>query len=203
LKTTPSKQTGNSDEGPFRLSVHSNWPIRTSQLWPPLWKKQGLEGPKVSLKSKLAKAARAKAEKLAAKAGEAAAKAKAKAKSAAMKHTDWVDEDKYNAEMEKKANTAKLAKQMEEDKPDAQEEQLRVAKTMKSQWREKSQPDGTKYWYNKTTSVSTFDKPEGFLNKKDIRLLEIAVDQERTRKRVERGARRGSGDKGGDSSEDD
>lgn len=185
------------------MTVHSNWPIKTSQLWPPLWKKQGLDGPKETLKAKLAKAAKAKAERLAAKAGEAAAKAKAKAKATAMQHTNWIDEEKHKAELEKKAEAARLSKQLEEDKPDPQEEQLRIAKTLKAQWREKSQPDGTKYWYNKTTSVSTFDKPEGFLNKREIRMLEIAVDQERTRKRVERGARRGSGGKGGNSSSDE
>ena len=173
------------------------------QLWPPLWKKQGLDGPKETLKSKLAKAAKAKAEAMAAKASEAAAKAKAKAKAAAMKHTDWIDEDKHKAELEKKYEAEKLAKQLAEDAPDEQEETLRIAKQMKTKWREKSQPDGTKYWYNKETSVSTYDKPEGFLNKKEIRMLEIAVDQERTRRRVERGARRGYGNKDNSSSDED
>lgn len=182
--------------------MHSNWPIKTSQLWPPLWKKQGLEAPKESLKSKLAKAAKAKAEKLAAKAAEASAMAKNKAKAVAMKHTDWIDEEKHNDELKKKADAAKLAKQMEDDKPDPQEEKLRIAKQLKAEWREKSQPDGKKYWYNKKTSVSSFDKPEGFLNKKEIRMLEIAVDQERTRRRVEQGARRGGGGAGSSSDDD-
>ena len=66
---------------------------------------------------------------------------------------------------------------------------------MKKQWREKSGPDGTSYWYNKVTSVSTYDQPEGFMKKKDIKMLEIQVDQERTRKRVEQMSRRGAGNK--------
>ena len=79
---------------------------------------------------------------------------------------------------------------------------------MKAQWREKTGPDGTPYWYNKVTSVSTYDKPEGFMQKRDIKMLEIQVDQERTRKRVERMSRRGAAGgsnkaAGNESSDDD
>ena len=181
------------DEGPFTLTIHSNWPVKTAQLWPPAWKKAGLEGPKQTIKQQMIDAAKKKAEKVAAGAAAAAAKAKAKAKAAAVKHTDWVDEKAQEDEQERERQKAELAKMKADAAPDPLEEQLKTAKKLKMVWREKTDPQGNKYWYNKQTSVSTFDKPEGFMNKKEIRALEIQVDTERTRKRVERGARRGAG----------
>ena len=184
------------DEGPFRLTIRSNWPCSHSQLWPPEWKKQGLEGPKQSMKQKLVAGAKAKAEAIAQKAKEKSKELKAKAKASIMKNTDWVDAEgekkKEEAEIEKK----KLAKELEDGKEDPNETKLKKAKKMKSEWREKNSADG-QYWYNKVTSVSTYEKPEGFLNKKEIRMLEMQVDQERTRRRVERSSRRGNGGNAG------
>ena len=47
--------------------------------------------------------------------------------------------------------------------------------------------------YSRSRSRST--GREGFMKKKDIKMLEIQVDQERTRKRVEQMSRRGAGNK--------
>ena len=196
------------DEGPFRLQIHSNWPVGHSQLWPPAWKKQGLAGPKQSMKEKLVAAAKAKAEAAANTAKNSVAKAKASAKAKVMQHTDWVDEAKEKEKLEKEREDKNLAASRADKAEDPNEIKLRAAKELKRNWKEKQSSDGV-YWYNKTTSVSTYDKPEGFLNKREIKMLELEVDQERTRRRVEKMSRRGaagnssSGGKGGDSSDDD
>jgi hypothetical protein len=142
------------DEGPFRLTVRSNWPCGHSQLWPPAWKKQGLDGPKQTMKEKLVANAKAKAEAVTKAAKDKSNKIKQSAKAKVMQHTDWVDVEKEQAEAEKRREKERLAKQLADDAPDPNEEILRKAKAMKKEWREKSSPDGT-YWYNKVTSVST------------------------------------------------
>jgi|MGYP006075912953 hypothetical protein len=193
------------DEGPFRLTVRSNWPCGHNQLWPPAWKKQGLEGPQQTMKEKLVASAKAKAEAVAQRAKDKTNALKAKAKAKVMQNTTWIDEEKVKEERLAKLEKEKLAKELEEGKTDPNEIILKTAKKMKSEWREKTSTDGI-YWYNKVTSVSTYDKPEGFLNKKEIRMLEMKVDQERTRRRVEQSAKRGGGGGGGgggNSSSDD
>lgn len=183
------------EEGPFRLTVHSNWPVGHSQLWPPEWKKQGLEGPKQTMAEKLVAGAKAKAEAAGAAVAAKAAAAQAAAKNKIRQNTDWVDESAEAEKNIKAQEKAKLEQARKDNEEDPQETKLKKAKEMKKQWREKSGPDGTSYWYNKVTSVSTYDKPEGFMKKKDIKMLEIQVDQERTRKRVEQMSRRGAGNK--------
>jgi hypothetical protein len=196
------------EEGPFRVTIHSNWPVGHSQLWPPEWKKEGLEGPKQTLKEKMVAGAKAKAEAAANAVKAQAAKARANAKAKVMQHTDWVDKDDENARVAKEQEKAKFEQSKKDNATDPNEDKLRKAKEMKAQWREKTGPDGTPYWYNKVTSVSTYDKPEGFMQKRDIKMLEIQVDQERTRKRVERMSRRGAAGgsnkaAGNESSDDD
>ena len=75
------------DEGPFTLTIRTNYSVRTNQLWPPLWKKQGKDGPEKTLKDKmlakgkaLADKAQEKAEQLAVQAKQAAAKKLAEAR---------------------------------------------------------------------------------------------------------------------------
>ena len=51
------------DEGPFTLTIRTNYSVRTNQLWPPLWKKQGKDGPEKTLKDKMLAKGKALADK--------------------------------------------------------------------------------------------------------------------------------------------
>ena len=96
----------NGDEGPFTIKVHSNYEVKMSQIWPPLWKKKGLAGPEKTLKEKLLEKTKGGLNVL----GKAGANIAAKAHKAAMdkvkQNTDWVKE-KTAAELEG-GKTAKL-----------------------------------------------------------------------------------------------
>jgi len=60
-------------------------------------------------------------------------------------------------------------------KTDPNEIILKTAKKMKSEWQEKTSTNGT-YWYNKKKEKKSMTKPDGFLNKKEINMLEMNVN---------------------------
>ena len=69
------------------------------------------------------------------------------------------------------------------------EKTLRIGKEMKKLWKRRTDPSGKDYYYNKETGLSTFDKPEGFMEKREIRALEKKVETEKTRADVRARAR--------------
>ena len=149
------------EEGPFTLTIRSNYSIRTNQLWPPLWKKQGKAGPEKTMKEKMLEKGKVLAEKASAKAAELAKQAKeaAENKLAESRGQVW--------EGPKEATTVR---------PETKEEkQFEIAKKLKSEWKEKKDASGNTYFYNRETTVSTFDRPEGFLSKHEFKALKSKV----------------------------
>ena len=58
-----------------------------------------------------------------------------------------------------------------------EEKDFKVASEMKSIWKEKTDASGNTYFYNKETSVSTFDRPEGLLPKAEYKALKKRVEE--------------------------
>jgi hypothetical protein len=148
------------DEGPFTLSIRSNYPIRTNQLWPPLWKKQGKDGPELTMKQKMLE----KGKVLAAKAQEKAAEMAEKAKIAAQKKLAEQRGEKWEPPKVKRMETQ-------------EERDFKAATELKNKWKEKTDASGNTYFFNKETSVSTFDRPEGLLPKAEYKSLKKKVEE--------------------------
>lgn len=176
------------EEGPFTIKVHSNYEVTMSQIWPPLWKKKGLAGPEKTLKEKLLEKTKGGLSAL----GNAGANLAAKAHKAAMdkvkQNTDWVKE-KTADELEEERLLNEENRIDEEIQEPEDEKTLRIGKEMKKLWKRRTDPSGKDYYYNKETGLSTFDKPEGFMEKREIRALEKKVETKKTRADVRARAR--------------
>lgn len=101
------------DEGPFTLTVRSNYTVKTNQIWPPLWKKQGKEGPEKTLKDKLLERGMKVAQKAQEKALQAANAAKNAAKKKLAENTDWVTAPVEEEKGETKRPATEKEKQLE------------------------------------------------------------------------------------------
>ena len=124
--------------------------------------------------------------------GNAGANLAAKAHKAAMdkvkQNTDWVKE-KTADELEEERLLNEENRIDEEIQEPEDEKTLRIGKEMKKLWKRRTDPSGKDYYYNKETGLSTFDKPEGFMEKREIRALEKKVETEKTRADVRARAR--------------
>ena len=126
--------------------------------------------------------------------GNAGANLAAKAHKAAMdkvkQNTDWVKEKTADELAEERLLNEENRIDDEIQEPE-DEKTLRIGKEMKKLWKRRTDPSGKDYYYNKETGLSTFDKPEGFMEKREIRALEKKVETEKTRADVRARARRG------------
>ena len=124
--------------------------------------------------------------------GNAGANLAAKAHKAAMdkvkQNTDWVKEKTADELAEERLLNEENRIDDEIQEPE-DEKTLRIGKEMKKLWKRRTDPSGKDYYYNKETGLSTFDKPEGFMEKREIRALEKKVETEKTRADVRARAR--------------
>ena len=84
-------------------------------------------------------------------------------------------------ELEEERILAEADQVEEELKEPEDEKKLRIAQELKAKWKSRTSETGQTYYYNKETGASTFDKPEGFLEKRQIRALEQKVEQDKLR----------------------
>ena len=153
------------DEAPFTLYVRSNFNVRTNQIWPPEWKKKGLDGPEKTMKDKMLEKSSNLAKLAADKAAKAATEAKIKAQEKLSEKTEWV-KPVDRAELE-------MAKTDEGDVPSSpRHKRLDEARKMREIWKDRTDASGNIYFASKETGMSTFDRPAGFMTKKEIHVLE-------------------------------
>ena len=89
------------------------------------------------------------------------------------------------AEKAKIAAQKKLAEQRgekweppkEKRKETQEEKDFKKASEMKKLWKEKQDDSGNTYFYNRETSMSTFDRPEGLLPKEEYKALKKRVEE--------------------------
>merc|ERR1711937_95779 len=120
-----------------------------------------------------------------------AAKAHASAMAKIKENTEWVKE-KTEEELEEERLLAQEHEVEESIKEPENVRRLRIAKDLRLKWKSKTDPSGNTYYYNKETGVSTFDMPEGFMEKRQIRALEQEVEHQKTREDVKARARGGN-----------
>ena len=103
-------------------------------------------------------------------------------------NTDWIGEK--SAEQLEEERLLEQENRIEEEIQEPEDEKtLRIAKDLRSKWKSRTDPSGKVYYYNKETGFSSFDKPEGFMEKREIRALEKKVETEKTRADVRARAR--------------
>jgi hypothetical protein len=139
------------DEGPFTLTIRTNFKARASQLWPPQWKKDGKDGPEKTFKEKMLEKAAIAADIAAKKAAEKAKK-KVQAKLAAnfegIKSPEEEERERIRAERKAK------------DEYDSDDDKKPVKK--KAKWKKKTDSSGTVFFYNRETGMSVWDIPDDF-----------------------------------------
>ena len=144
------------DEGPFTLTIRTNFNAQTSQLWPPQWKKEGKDGPAKTFKEKMMEKAQAAAEIAAKKAAEAAEAARKKVQDKLAENFDGI-KSTAEEEAEKKQREQELAEEEEDD-----EDILLARKKKKSKWKKKTDASGKVFYYNRETKMSVWDRPDDF-----------------------------------------
>lgn len=104
------------------------------------------------------------ADKATAKANELAKKAEiaAKKKLAEARGEEWKDPEIGNTS---------IRSETEEEK------KYEIATKMKNTWKMKKDPSGNVYYFNRNTSISTFDCPEGMLTKDEYKKLKQVVQK--------------------------
>ena len=142
------------DEGPFTLTIRTNFKARASQLWPPQWKKDGKDGPEKTFKEKMLEKAAIAADIAAKKAAEAAEKAKKKVQAKLAANFEGIkspeEEERERIRAERKAK----------DEYDSDDDKKPVKK--KAKWKKKTDSSGTVFFYNRETGMSVWDIPDDF-----------------------------------------
>ena len=144
------------DEGPFTLTVRTNFNAQMSQLWPPQWKKEGKEGPAKTFKEKMMEKAQKAADLAAKKAAQAAEAAKKKVQNKLAENFDGI-KSTADEEAERKKREQELAEEEEDD-----EDILLARKKKKSKWKKKTDGSGKVFYYNRETKMSVWDRPDDF-----------------------------------------
>ena len=144
------------DEGPFTLTVRTNFNAQMSQLWPPQWKKEGKEGPAKTFKEKMMEKAQKAADLAAKKAAQAAEAAKKKVQNKLAENFDGI-KSTADEEAERKKKEQELAEEEEDD-----EDIVLARKKKKSKWKKKTDGSGKVFYYNRETKMSVWDRPDDF-----------------------------------------
>jgi hypothetical protein len=161
-------------EGPFQLDVWSNFPVRLQQIWPPTWKEgeRDEDGNVITLKDKLKRKAKEKAAQAAQLALDAAAKAEKAAHKAKIDLKNKAAEKGLGGGATEADHAALGAKELEEAEAAEEKEEARRQEYMAKQeeleaWRKEWDPaKEAHYYFNKKTGMSSFEMPEGFVDKK-------------------------------------
>ena len=178
------------DEGPFTVKIHSSYAVECNQMWPPEWKKNGLDGPEKTRKDKMLEVAKSGFSVVGKAGAGLAAKAHASAMAKLKENTEWVKE-KTEEELEEERLLAEEQHVEESLKEPDNVRRLRIGKDLRLKWKSKTDPSGNSYYYNKETGVSTFDMPEGYMEKRQIRALEQEVEHQKNREDVKARAKGG------------
>jgi hypothetical protein len=141
------------EEGPFTLTIRTNFSAQTSQLWPPQWKKEGKDGPEKTFKEKMMEKAAAAAELAAEKAAAASEKAKKKIQAKLAENFDGI---KSPEEEERERLRAERKAREEEDSDDE-----KIVKK-KAKWKKKTDSSGKVFYYNRETQMSMWDVPDDY-----------------------------------------
>eukprot|EP00949_MAST-11_sp_MAST-11-sp1_P000992 g992.t1 len=169
-------------EGPFTVTIFSNHAVKVNQIWPPEWKRKGLDGPEKTLREKMVEKAKQGGNIVGGAAKKLADKKIAQARADLSKRTGGRIAATAEKTLEQKV--AENAKPKEKTEDEIDSDTLQRAKELKKLWKKKTDGEGRDYYYNRETSVSTYEKPEGFMEKKDIRLLEMKVEAAENRRKV-------------------